>query len=201
MNTPNASIDTFRSAKGRWTSRSSVVIPLLAAFVVLNSCTAHQYEEGARFRYQDEVGFAKVSVISVAPWNRVGPFLSPEFDMTADKALAAVAQVGRRQDESLSSTVSAAITGQFTPLSNLPGPPPSVSASPSASASPAASASAGASPSASASPKASSGRVTRGVAVASDELYRSIKEGQRDACHHDACVDVIRGSPRVVSES
>jgi hypothetical protein len=74
-----------------------------------------QYEKGARFRYQDEVGFAKVSVVSVAPWSEVAPVLVTNFKLTPEDAVKKAAQSGRTVDEVIANAISVALTSKLTP--------------------------------------------------------------------------------------
>ena len=77
------------------------------AFIVLAVCGAlvgcHHgrslYEEGEVPDFQDEVGTAKVSVVSVTPIEDAVGVLCPDFQLTSDEALARVALPARAENE------------------------------------------------------------------------------------------------------
>jgi hypothetical protein len=98
----------------------------LVIAAVANSCAA-KYEKGARFNYQDDVGFAKVSVVSVIPWTVVENALSPGFNLTGDQAVTEVAQAGRSEEDTISSTFNLAVQGNFSPGGGGAGALPSAS--------------------------------------------------------------------------
>lgn len=93
------------------------LVKLAASLVlaVLLPCCASTYEPGAKFNYQDDVGFAKVSVISVTPWSTIETALAPNFQLTEAEALKRVANVARSEDEIIASTFTNQLNFSFTP--------------------------------------------------------------------------------------
>jgi hypothetical protein len=103
-------------------ARRRCVVAMIVLPIVTSSCAA-RYEKGARFNYQDNVGFAKVSVVSVVPWSVIENSLSPGFTLTGDKALEQVALAGRTEDETISSAFNFAVEGNFSPSGGKPSLP------------------------------------------------------------------------------
>ena len=83
---------------------------VLITFWALAGCSLDLFEKSKPFKYQDEVGIAKLSVISVAPWDKVREALQPNFKLQdADEALEKVGASVRSVDEAYSRSLNAAL--------------------------------------------------------------------------------------------
>lgn len=93
-----------------------MVAALLLSCGLIGSCSSHSteksegYAKPAQFDYQDEAGFTRVNVISVARWEDVAASLTPNFTLTADDAQKAVGLPGRTESENITSKLSASLT-------------------------------------------------------------------------------------------
>ena len=77
--------------------------------MALAGCGAQLYERGATFQYQDQVGIAKLTVVSVVRWEDVEQDLLPNFKLEAEKALQQVARSVRSEDETYLSSLRGAL--------------------------------------------------------------------------------------------
>jgi hypothetical protein len=93
-----------------------VVVALFLSCALIGSCSSHStqksegYAKPAQFDYQDEAGFTRVNVISVARWEDVAASLTPNFNLTADDAQKAVGLPGRNESENITSKLSGSLT-------------------------------------------------------------------------------------------
>jgi len=85
------------------------VTGLLIAVVALAGCAKPFWETGAKHEYQDEVGTAKITVVSVIPWAQLEAALSPGFQLSAADALQRVGLAVRGEDEAYLRAVTAAL--------------------------------------------------------------------------------------------
>jgi hypothetical protein len=91
----------------------------LLIFLACAGCGKGLNQRGVIPRYQDEVGAAKLTVISVAPWEQVEPLLTPDFSLTATDALQKIGPAVRAEGEAYLRTFSAAVK---TLLPTIPSP-------------------------------------------------------------------------------
>lgn len=71
---------------------------VLSCVLLFLGCERPLYGPGAAFKYQDDVGTAKLTVVSVAPWEQIES-LVPDFALTGREALQQVAATGRAESE------------------------------------------------------------------------------------------------------
>lgn len=97
------------------------LIFVVVCLVVTGCGWMNLYEKGTKFDYQDEVGIAKLSVISVTPWEEIEKALIPNFKLEASEALQKVGDSVRVVDEaylrSLSATLQLSLPSGSTPKS------------------------------------------------------------------------------------
>src|SRR5262249_20608469 len=97
-----------------------------AVTLVATGCGVPLYEKPREFKYQDEAGTARISIVSVTRWDEIRQKLLPAFSLAGPDALGKVAQTAKSQDESFLtafSSVLAAAAAEHGVMNNAPAMP------------------------------------------------------------------------------
>ncbi|MGD1097716.1 MAG: hypothetical protein ABSB35_37730, partial [Bryobacteraceae bacterium] len=102
--------------EARWLFTASIVVitATIGACSYFNGRVNQGYSKPAKFDYQDEIGFAKVSNISAARWEDVQASLAPNFSLAANDALSQVALTSLTEAQASNRVTIGSLTIQYT---------------------------------------------------------------------------------------